>query len=315
MNDPARESTAHVAYRSQYARLARRITGAASNLLATGVVLAAALGGGRELISWWGVQGKTAAAPAAAFTETWGGDDASRLLEFGDAPYVWRRDAVVGDVQAALAHLRRLGRDALERGAVAAQDVGPAERELLEATRSWTPTEVRTGEWRLYENAEHMPLMIGVRDASPRRASATEDPPSRLVVWGIAVPQAENAWATYFCCGAGHLSEIPRRARPPLPPGSERTLYLAAPGGGALLGFRGGDVLDARSFYESWIEQHGWRVLEPWRHAGGVWRLRAMTANGQPDNGITIHLAVDETRTLRGLIVIEPLQASGGADS
>ncbi len=97
--------------------LARRVSGWTSNFLATGIVLVAAVGVGRQLVMWWGVEPADAVAPEPAAMSNPGvlseAGEQPFQLTFG-AGYSLRRIELAGDLAAATRRLQAECRTILE---------------------------------------------------------------------------------------------------------------------------------------------------------------------------------------------------------
>ncbi len=305
-----------IEYRSHYAKLARRMVGWTTNLLATTVVLVLALAGGRELISWWGLSSATeslssASQEASDWTVPW----QSCLVQFGDAPFALQRDSVSGDVDHALEQLRRRCRKVLSEQPSAPVEMGPAEAKLLAAYRDRKPVEEQPGAWRLYETRQPMPLVVGIRDDCDAHAAGENGQAanSRLVVWGMAVPESPQSWSTYTCRTAPGSSAASKSTAVPVPPGCHRTLNIADENGNMLIGFYGGDPTEAMQFYNAWAARENWRIARDWQRGGSAYSARYVPADARHD-AINVQLAVDDTQTMRGLMIVSRPATPGDTD-
>src|SRR5262245_36752603 len=84
--------------------IARRIASRTTDLIAIGVVLAAALSFGREIVVWWRAEPPTVTIDAAAEAPAalWETPGAAVTLDFGDRPLSLARQSVSGEHDRAL---------------------------------------------------------------------------------------------------------------------------------------------------------------------------------------------------------------------
>src|SRR5262245_33891510 len=113
---------------------AKRVSGWAANLLASGLILVAGLALGRQVLEWW--QADRAATDAKGTSQTADSGDvgnpgAAHRLELGKLPFVLRREALTGDKAAAFAALRDAGLRVVSESARPLGRAGPAERRML----------------------------------------------------------------------------------------------------------------------------------------------------------------------------------------
>jgi hypothetical protein len=322
-------------YSSHYARLAKRLTGWTTNLLATAVVLLLAIAGGRELVSWWradALNDSVSQEQSTAAAWTLPGD--SFELEFGESPFSFQRDAVRGELSDALQRIRNRCREALASGAIPTGDVGPAELKLLRGIVDRQPIE-RTDRWRIFQTEQPMPLVLGIRDdcentAATGKISTDEQTHldllsgkekqqisrSRLVVWGLAVP-ATDGWTTYTCRsveGVAHSGDLPS-VQLPLPADCRKTLAIHDLNSGKLVGFRGGDLKAAIEFFDRWAHEHRWQARHDWETVKGVTRAEfefvEVWQEQRYQSRIEIQMAGDQRNSspdLSGLITLKTVQ-------
>jgi hypothetical protein len=287
---------------SHYVRLARRMSSITSNALGTAVVLVLALGCGRELISWWGLTSKTAEPPEAAASLFSALDATSSCsLEFGNAPFTFLRENFSGDRTAVLARLRQSCAKQLAQGAERFDAVGPAEARLLEQLVRREPVQQRPGMWRMYEDADGFPLVLGVKERNLGGSQQVRPIAPRLAVWGLAVPQGENVWAMYVCRAITQKSGT--EASAPLPPSCERTLALSH-ANNRLIGFRGGEPAEIMRFYDAWAEERGWRLASPWRNIGAVWQASYAPQGEDAPDCVEVQFTQEPRRALHGLTTV-----------
>ena len=320
---------------SGFARLARRISGWTSNLLATAVVVVASLAVGRQIVQWW----RVAPADSPAF-----GSASIALPEFGPAQtlalsggaFSLRREEFSGDRAAAAAALRDRCRGAVPVAPGPAAPPDRHEQSLLDRLADAPPV-AADDDWQYFELSDALPIAVVVRDGAMQSdhiaAGATGGMPSalrghadpkrtawhpndtaaqrRVVIWAMAFPSAETRWTLYLFHAAGSAAESSQS--PPsfaLPPGSRRTLAIGDGSGGALTAFAGkGDPQAWMRFFRDWFASNDWTPTEEWREVGSFWHARFHRASRPSDPAVSIHLgpAGDE---LVGIICSGPTQHS-----
>jgi len=294
-------------------QLARRISAWTTNCLLTVMLLVIALGFGREVLHWWHDEGTP---PAVAPVDPLSDGAGLHVLEFGDQAWSIRRQEFSGrqgDVPAALqAACRTAIVDARPRG----ESPDAAEQELVNRLARERPVAERRGQWRIYLWGQGHPVLIGTRavgpgtsadgtgradhdhdhdheymvpdmvpdmvPAQPTSAGTNLDETTyRVVIWGVAVPAAADAWTLYlFQSGGTGGGQSQSEVAIPLPPGGHRLVAIRAtqstgcPGGEAITAFSADDGNLARGFYDRWFADHGWKVAAGWEQIGSGWHAR-----------------------------------------
>ena len=307
--------------------LAQRISGWTSNLLATGIVLAAALGLGRQLVQWWSVdESQVGGTPPFASSRPF--SEQTATLEFGNAGHLVSRETSRGPRDAVLARLRASCRRTLEVGT---EQVDPSslanlkasERAFLERAAAREPIEQAPGRWQLHQYDGTFPIVVGIglfpASASENRGSAERplaEPARRVLAWSLAAPAGGNEW-TLYTWRAGQVGQAGKpdlqvtgqareggTAEVPLPPGSRRTLTLGNGADEATLGFAGNG--DPRAW-----QQHFDRVAADrgcargdWQATAGSWRLSYRTSVRERETAIDVHFSEHSGSELVGLVII-----------
>lgn len=314
---------------ASYGRLAKRITGWTSNLVATAIVLLVCLGVGHTLLDWSGREEPQASvAPSAGYVTGAAPGD----VEFPIAEGM-KRVTVRGDRDAVRTELRRrieqITRQRIANGAglqdAAARTPSPSEARLLELTANRPAAAAEPGQWELHEFIGTFPLWVGfVHFPADAAASSVQDKGSaaparhrRLAAWGMAVPGGDDRWNLYL-----QETGSPQQAawqgnslEPPLPEGCYRTLALSDERGERLIGFAGETAIDdCRRHFDRWAQgldppqQLTWHGVPGNVRAeitlpAGLARSSAASAAG---HRIQLQLATDTRGKVLGLIAIAP---------
>jgi hypothetical protein len=308
--------------------LARRVSGWTSNLLATGIVLAAAVGVGRQLTLWWRVDpdhGAAAAMPVGPGAMGERGEQPFQLTIGGG--YSLRRFEVNGDLAAAIEQLRAHCRKIAASGPVPAQPPSQSERRFLSRTLNRTPLEEHPGAWQIHQFEGQLPLLVVVADSlrestapssigQPIEAPAVSPTPStrgvsrlhhpRVVAWGLAMPTDEEA-CTLLVYEAGQEATRDRPAGEEfsLPAGLRRTLTLRGQGETSI-GLAGeiSPRLASREL-DQFLSSRGW-TSAGWRQIGAAWHNR-YRGTGPSAPSVNVQLSDDGRGGLLGLIVVADL--------
>ena len=170
--------------------LGRRIAGWASNLLASGVILIAALVFGRQVTQWWRSEPPAANSPDTVAARNLNLDDmAMSWIEFGDSPLAMRRMVHHGVGESALAELRRICRESISDARPPNRLPGKAEKQLLERIAAQQPVESEPGRWAIYQLEYPVPIVAAVLD-EPSASAKVEEQQRRVISWGLAFPSA-----------------------------------------------------------------------------------------------------------------------------
>ena len=182
------------------------------------------------------------------------------------------------------------------------------------------------GKWRLYELPDGFPLVVGVQDfpeaaspsppqdhATPKhsRDSKLAPPPRRVVVWGLAIPMASQAWTLYTFqpeqVAGRQNARLPEIS---LPPNSNRLLAVqVGDGGGAVIAFSGSAGLETwKRFYDDWFAGQGWKAAAPWQPAGASWLRRYAAADARLAASAEIRLGPDGRGQNTGVVMTSALK-------
>ncbi len=269
------------------------------------MLLVMALGFGREVLHWWhdgaGPQGVANSRSSDASPDT----AAAQVLSFGNQGWSIRRREFAGrqaDVPAALLALCRLAiADTAPRG----DSADSAEQDVLKRLAAEKPVAEEPGRWRLYEWSEGFPIAVGTRRGSATLRTSLAEPLYRVVIWGMGVPAAANAWTLYVFQAAGEGSGPDHdAAQAPLPPGSHRLAYVGS-AEGSITAFSADEDLtaSAKKFYDGWFGGHGWVAAVPWQRSPAGWQARFEQASGRPAIAVDIRLGSDPQGKTTGLLM------------
>lgn len=250
------------------------------------------------------------------------------------------RDVLAADMRAnepplPPAPLPRADKGSLDRTAHQQTD-NRSESEFLSFLSTSSPVDQKPGKWRLYELRDAFPMAVGLTrpeiDGKPLEKQTTRsennaslpsvqrtdtpEPPEtgsnlaqlgyRVVIWGLAMPTAQDQWA--LCLfqpglpsaegghGLGHV---------PLPPESRRTLSLSATGGGGIVAFSGPDQpAEWKWFYDDWFSRQKWQPVADWQPVGNAWYAKFAL----PDRGdaVDIRFGPDGRGGASGLLMLTP---------
>ena len=288
------------------ATLGRRIAGWTSNFLATGIVLVAALGLGRQLVQWWGVESQSPGPPQSlASPEVPAGE--STQLHFGEAAAAMQRSRFVGTRELALAALQANCRSVLEADPPATAELPATQGAFFQQSAGRAPAQQHPGRWEIYQFEGSLPIVVGVSLSPASDPSAAENPTQplaaplrRVLVWGLAAATSTHEWTLYTYRAQGN-SAAAAELDLPLPAQSRRMLALGRTGE-ATIGFSG------RAEPESWqrhfdrlAQERGWSS-RGWQIAAGVWQARFVAKD--PPRTIDVQFSGGAGR-LAGLIVVE----------
>lgn len=293
-----------------YGKAAKRLSGWAANLLASGLVLVIGLALGRQVLEWWqadSAQPDAKSKVLASDPGELGSLDRPHLLELGSVPFTLRRDTVLGDKAAAFAALRAGGQKTVSEPLEPRGQAGPAERRMLSQIKSQKPTSVSAGRWELYELDGPILMVAGVQFFASEDRTATE---RRVVFWGLAVPhgvgypEKEARWTlfSFHPTGGAAKSALPV-ARLTLPGDLPVTLSLATEDGSQVIGFRAsGDSAALGVRMEQSFSKQGWKLAGPWKQDGGAWQGKFEGRGGVAD----VQWSSDVANEFVGLVTVTP---------
>jgi hypothetical protein len=296
-----------------FGRLAKRITAWTTNILATAIVLVAALGIGRQVRKWWGVEGNPASPAEVAIPGGQIGDpEVPHVLHFGDQPWSIQRQTVQGGEAQATTALRAACRQALEKADFPATPPGREEQNLLAKLQRQTPVAEELGAWRLFEPSEGVPLVVGVRESPnqnhPEAGTELAETARRVVVWGLAVPEDRANWSLYsFRLESGSSKKVGLLPELPYPPGGRRLLSVTVGEGGALAAFSGRQESgEWKPWYEDWFAQRGWKPAGAWRVRGTGWHLRYVSPDEERPAAVDVQFGPDGRGQWTGMVMVSP---------
>lgn len=289
------------------------MAGWTTNLLAIGLVLVIAVGLGRQLVEWYGLDAVPTPGPIelplGALDPNDSGAQPPRL-EFGDQGYSLVRDTLVGDREAAVAKLRERCRTLLESAGEPTRAPGQSELRFLEQSAGRAPLEQQAGRWEIHQFEGDFPLLVAIRTQPPAANPSLAEPARRVLAWGLVVPADERTWNLYLYQAAGTATDAAAVARRlPLPAGCRRTLSLVGNRGESTIGIAGSAAVQTWvQEFDRGYQQLGWKS-RGWRVAGGVWQARYDSPRAI-EGHVEVRFHEAERGRLTGLILALP-----GADA
>lgn len=255
--------------------LARRVSGWTSSLLATGIVLVAAMGVGRQLVQWWRVDPPPAPVPGTVGIPEAG---AEQPLQIHFGRYSLRRIEVEGDLPAVIEQLKAQCRAVAQRARPPQTEPSEGERRFLERIAGREPLE-EDGNWQIYQFEGKLPLLVAVA-AEPAGSSSSPSeesgrPQYRVVAWGLAMPGDDESCTLLVYEVQTPSGQDLQGADLALPAQFRRTLTLSGQAGETTIGFSfGGVVQRACAALDAALQSsQGW-VSTGWRQSAGVWHNR-----------------------------------------
>ena len=302
-------------------RLARRISAWTTNSLLTFMLVVIALGFGREVLHWWHDERSPLSATSPSPADSLGDVAEPHVLEFGDRAWSIRRQEFSGRQSDLPAALQAACRAAIVNVHPRGEPADAAEQELLKRLTSEQPVAEEHGQWRLYQWGGGHPVLIGTRaietaDVSWRAKAHPTKPGTtlaettyRVVIWGVAVPAAADAWVLYLFQSGGAAGRAGGgSSKIPFPPGGHRLLSIRAAVGGAIVAFTTDDGDAARRFYDRWFADRGWTVAARWQQIASGWHVRFEMSSCTPARAVDIRLGFDPQGRWTGLIMESQLE-------
>jgi hypothetical protein len=279
---------------SDFGDIARRLSTWTTNLLAIGILAVAALAMAGRLTEWWRTDPAAPVVDALSLPPAPWDDPAGIVLEFGDQPWSIRRQTLTGSVDDASHALLEQCRGILDQAAStdSLPAIDDAEQTLLDRLRNAAPMEEVPNRWRLFVIGGPLPWIVGTKTAPHASNSVTQrdvephdaDPNSRLLCWGLALPQPEQGWMLYVFdrrppdARSGDLPEVP------LPLSARRSLRVGGSGGSALTTFSGsGPATQWMDEFDHALTTSGWQRLGDWIR-GGSSHAAAYLREGNSDS-------------------------------
>jgi hypothetical protein len=291
-------------------QLAQRISAWTTNCLLTAMLLVVALVVGREVLHSWRPQSAPSTSTVAA--DALGNMAAPHVLEFGDQAWAIERQEFAGPPAGVPAALQTACRSAIASASPRGETADAAERELLTRLAKEKPVAEEPGQWRLYEWTSAQSVLIGTRAIPAEGAGGgtiLAETAVRVVIWGIAVPVAENRWTMYLFRAGGTTSREGKGATDiPLPPGGRRLVAIRAVVGGAITAFSLVDGDAARGFYDRWFAEHGWTAASAWRRSAAGWHARYELRSGEAARAVDVRLGIDAQGSWSGLVLESQLE-------
>ena len=186
-----------------------------------------------------------------------------------------------------------------------------------------------------------IPIVVGVRDDVKSDESTPVS--TRVAVWGLAMPRftdepdnaiesvtendasgdkaasansetANNAdktddqpteWTTFVATPTPENASSEFKAEI-IPSEFDRTLAIANPNGGAMIGMVGDSEHQAMRFYDSLALKKQWKVSSPWEQNQNTWTAQFKLPKDSPFKGIQVQLHVNHNEGVRGMLMLQP---------
>ena len=130
-----------------------------------------------------------------------------------------------------------------------------------------------------------------------------------MVLWGIAVPAAKEAWTLYlFQAVAATAGQGQPDVEIPLPPGGHRLASIGTASGGVIMAFATDEGDSAREFYDRWFAEHGWTVAAAWQAFASGWQARFERRSLLPVLAVDVRLGADPQGRWTGLVMKSELE-------
>ncbi|MGO9112191.1 MAG: hypothetical protein ACLP9L_23435 [Thermoguttaceae bacterium] len=302
-------------------RLAQRILAWTTNSVITVMLVVVAFVFGREVLHWWRDGGELPAGEPGMAASALGDGAAPHVLEFGDQAWSIRRQDFSGRRSGVSAAFQSACRAAIVDCRPLGESADSVEQELLKRLAGERPVAEEHGQWRIYQWGDDHPVLIGTRafrgsnvDANqsvvsvkgataPGARTNLDETPYRVVIWGVAIPAAANAWALYlFQSGGAAGGQSRPEVEIPLPPTGHRLMSMWAADCGAITAFSADDGDAARGFYDRWFADHGWKAAHGWQQVASGWHAR-FAIQSRPDLAVDIRLGSDSQSRWTGLVM------------
>ena len=293
--------------------LARRLSRWTTNGLLTGILIVAALGFGRQVLTWWRVDSPNPGRSVvpAGLDDGMGDPRQVHVLDFGDQHWSIRRQEVTGRTDRAANALRQACREQIAAAHAPTDRPDANELRLLKTLGHQKPVAEAPGQWQIYSIDQGIPMVAGVRPtrgATPSGSGAqlAETIP-RVVIWGVAVPIGPESWAIYLfepAAGVGRSLETAVQAAIPLPPDARRLLSVRAAGGGAVVAFTGPGRPEAyKQFYDRWFGERGWTSTSGGAAVGSAWAQRYVAPSDVAPTAVDVRLGLDRRGQCTGMVM------------
>ncbi|HOM17202.1 MAG TPA: hypothetical protein PLQ00_07730 [Thermoguttaceae bacterium] len=148
-----------------WGRLAARIAQWTTRGLLCAIIAAASVGFGRQVLRWW-YEETPESGKAAFLTDPLAGlgeEERVHVFRFGDAPWEFRRQVILGDARRAFDRLKTECAQATAACQTSGPEPSAQQRQFLERLKDRAPVAKGTG-WAVYAFYESVPLVVGVRE-------------------------------------------------------------------------------------------------------------------------------------------------------
>ncbi len=293
--------------------LAKRISTWTSRGLVSAMILVAGLAFGRQVLQWWRTDDEptSAAVSRPLKVGSLGEIGLDHTLQFGGSDWTVVRGFVSGDASEALRQLQARCAETIGAAALPKSTPGPAERDLLHRITGQKPLLEQPGQWRIDALDPGFPLVLGSREVpSGDNASGEQVGKStrRVVTLGMAMPIGDKLWTTYtFHANSYNKGEEYTEKVDLIPTGSSKVMTIRATDGTSLVVFRGPDPNgEWVTFYDSWLQRHGWRISWGWVDRGGTRSVHGIRSQGGAWQRIDVLLVRDGIGHSAGVVFQTP---------
>ena len=143
----------------------------------------------------------------------------------------------------------------------------------------------------------------GAKGPSRMPVSNLDETSYRVVIWGMAIPAAADAWTLYlFQSGGVAHGQSRLEIEIPLPPAGHRLLTIRPAGGAAITAFSTDSDDAPRIFYDRWFSAHGWAAEQGWQQLDSGWHARFEKRQAAVA-AVDIRLAIDKQGQWTGLVL------------
>ena len=287
-SDPANDTSRTTDGRltNQARRWRRRTT----DLLAIGLLLVIGLAVGRQLTAWWNEPTFSETNPDLRSTIVGHGDawESPAELQLGDLALTARRQQIHGDRETAWSEIESTVAQVALAAPWPSIEADQTERDLLQQLEEQVPTTRPDADTSLFRVNGPLPMIV----ARKQRQQV-----SRLIAWGLALPDMGDTWIAWVFSGALTKETA---VEIPLPEQSRRLLSLRGTTAQQLVIFTGQPTGDAWwQHFQTELGQRGWETSGPPIRGNNGWTTRFRQA---PGRNVVIITRCDNSGTWHGML-------------
>ncbi len=306
---------------SPRARLSKRWTAWATNLLASGIILIAGVTFGRQAIQWMSADplGTGDLSKPVVGRAQPNFEHLTHALQFGDSDLEASCERLSGPAEDVVKRLHVRTREIVRSTDPLDELPGPGVARWLKKVSQEDLVESEPGKWQIYAQQMPLPVVIGVRIAAspgtPARDLQVAVGRRRVVCWSLAFPKgpvADNGTTQWslFTFVRGRETPNADRLGIALPEGFQRTMSVGS-GESSLIGFRGGGTpRDVMEHFDAVAVKQDWQRRGSWQSGQQNWRCCFTTREEQ-----TLHVTFsqDGDLVINGMIMfVRPKETHAG---